>query len=267
MNGKIKYSLYAILIVFIIFLLFNPLSDHEQINIAGSTSVQPVAESLAEDFSKKNPNFNINVQGGGSGMGIRAVKDGIADIGTSSKELSPEEKEGINVHVLGYEGIVIVVSNENSVDELNSQQIQDIFSGKIKNWKEVGGKDKPIHIITREDGSGTRDAFESLVMGDAEILPSAVVQSSTESVKQSVSTDSGAIGYVSLSHMSDDVKGLKVNGIDPTEEEISNGNYKLQRPFLFLYNDKNDDVIQFIKWLDSPEAKKILRDQKIVVKD
>lgn len=265
MDIKFKILISLIFIIAIIVLLFNPGSSHESINIVGSTSVQPVIEALSAEYVKENPENIFNVQGGGSGMGMRSVKDNIADIGTSSKNLTPEESEGLVVYVLGYEGIVIAVNKENTIEDLSTENIKDLFSGKIKNWKELGGPDQEVHLITREDGSGTRDAFESLVMSDDEIAQDAIVQSSTEAVKQSVRSDKGAIGYVSFAHLTDDVKALTVDGIVISESTISDGSYKLQRPFLLLYKKENNDtVLDFIKWLDSPEAKKILNKEKIV---
>ena len=265
MNSKLKLIIIIIIGIILAYLMINPGQSYERIDIVGSTSVQPLGEKLAEEFMKTHPDIRIFVQGGGSGMGIRSTEQGLADIGMSSKSLSDKEKENITEVEIGKEGIVIAVSNENSVTDLSIDQIRDIFNGKITNWKEVGGKDVPIHIITREEGSGTRSAFESIVMKKTKIKSDAIVQSSTESVKQAVATDPGAIGFVSLAHMSEDVKALLVEGVIPSEETVASGEYELQRPFLFLIKGKKNAAInEFLDWVNSPEGKKIIREANIV---
>lgn len=266
MKGKYKGLILVVVIIALIAASVAAGFGKDRIDIAGSTSVQPLAEQLAEAYAESHPNLQINVQGGGSGLGIRSVSQGIADIGTSSKELSAEESEGVEVVELGKEGIVIGVHNSNTVNDLSTDEIRQIFSGEITNWKELGGPDEEIHVVTREDGSGTRDAFESIVMDDQEIKSDAIVQSSTESIKQTVSTDPGAIGYMSFAHMSDDVKALTVNNVEVSEETIADGSYELQRPFLFVINSDNISpaLSDFLDWVKSPEGEKIIVDAKIV---
>ncbi|MCC7554384.1 MAG: phosphate ABC transporter substrate-binding protein [Methanobacteriaceae archaeon] len=254
-------------IIIVLFLIFSVLSgiNVERIDIAGSTSVQPLAEQLTTEYSKNKPNIKINVQGGGSGMGIRSASQGLADIGMSSKELSDDEIKNIDVVEIGKEGIVVGVHNSNPVDDLTTDELKKIFSGEINNWKELGGNDEEIHVITREDGSGTRSAFESIVMDDKDIKNDAIVQSSTESVKQAVASDDAAIGYMSLAHMGDEVRPVKINGIVASEENIANGQYELQRPFLFLVNkDYSNATSEFLEWVKSSEGTKIIEDAKII---
>jgi len=265
MDSKYKGVIIIILAIALAYLLFNPGSNYERIDIVGSTSVQPVAEKLAIAFMENRSDVRINVQGGGSGMGIRSTQQGIADIGMSSKELSQDEKKDITEIEIGKEGIVIAVSTENDISDLTIEEIRGIFNGSIKNWKELGGKDLPIHVITREEGSGTRSAFESIVMSKTKIKSDAIVQSSTESVKQAVASDPGAIGFVSLAHMSDDVKALLVDGVKPSEETIANGEYELQRPFLFLIKGAETAIVkEFLIWIKSPAGAKIIEDANIV---
>jgi len=265
MDSKYKGAIIIILAIVLAYLLINPTSNYERIDIVGSTSVQPVAEKLANAFMENRSDLRINVQGGGSGMGIRSTEQGIADIGMSSKELSKDEKKGISEIEIGKEGIVIGVNNKNNISDLTIEQIKGIFNGDIKNWKELGGPDLPIHVITREEGSGTRSAFESIVMGTTEIKSDAIVQSSTESVKQSVASDPGAIGFISLAHMSDDVKALLVDGVEPSEETVANGEYELQRPFLLLLKGKETGVVkEFLDWIKSPVGIEIIKKEGIV---
>lgn len=265
-----KNTKRIILVVIIILVLAGAYlaitSGSSKVEIVGSTSVQPVAEKLVEKYKETHPDAQINVQGGGSSVGIKGAQDGTADIGTSSKALKDNESQGLTQIPLGQDGIVIAVNTQNSVDDLTSDQLKDIFSGKITNWKEVGGSDGTINVIRREDGSGTLDAFESIVMGkDTKIKSDAVVQSSTEAVKQSVKSDKNAIGFVSYAHMSSDVKALKIDGVAPSDDTIADGSYKLQRPFLFLVKGTPNQATQdFLDFVNSSEGQKVLKEEKIV---
>ena len=255
----------GVAVVVVIILAMSFTSNSSTINIVGSTSVQPTAEKLVEVYKESHPDSNINVQGGGSSVGIKSAQDGSAEIGTSSKELDDNEKQGLEVYELGNDGIVIAVHPENSVSDLSTEELKGIFSGEITNWDEVGGNDGEINLITREEGSGTLDAFKSIVMGDSELKNDAIVQSSTEAVKQSVSQDPNAIGFVSFAHMSDDVKAISVNGIIPSEETIADNSYELQRPFLFMtHGEPTGEVKEFIDWVMSEEGSKVLYEEKII---
>ncbi len=265
MDSKVKLGIIIILIIIGAYFLFKPGVQYDRIEIAGSTSVQPVAEKLAEKYMEKHPNVKINVQGGGSGMGIRTAQQGIVDIGTSSKKLKDNEKDGLQDFVIGTDGIVIALNTENNVTDLSTEQLRDIFSGKITNWKEVGGPDATIHVIVRESGSGTLSSFKSLVMKKTNITSDAIVQGSTEAVKQAIKQDPYAIGFVSLSHMSSDVKAIEVDGITPSETTIADGSYPLQVPFLFLTKgDPKGITKDFIDWVFSAEGQAIIREEKIV---
>jgi len=239
---------------------------YERIELAGSTSVQPVADKLALAYMKKNPNVKINVQGGGSGLGIRSVSQGIVDIGTSSKDLNATEKEELNRYLIGKDGIVIAVNVENPVDGLSKGQIRDIYDGNITNWKDVGGQDAKINVITREDGSGTRSVFQNIIMGkNTKIRGDAVVLTSTESIVQSVKGDPNAIGYISLTSFKNDVKALKVDGVYPSEQTIANGSYAIQNPFLFLTKGEVKPVVKdFLDFCLSPEGQALVESEKVV---
>lgn len=266
MDLKYKSGIIIAITIICAYLVFIPTTKYERIQIAGSTSVQPVAEKLAKKFEETHPNVRINVQGGGSSLGISSVSQGITQIGTSSRELTQKEKSGLNEYVIGKEGIVIGVNNENNITDLKKGQIKDIFSGKIKNWKDVGGPDLEIHVITRESGSGTRSAFENLIMGKGtKIKQDAIVQSSTESVKQAIRQDPGAIGFVSLARMSKDVKALKIEGNIPSEKAVFDGTYSLQTPFIFIVKGEPKGVLkEFIDFTLSPEGQAIVKGEKVV---
>ncbi|MCC7559912.1 MAG: phosphate ABC transporter substrate-binding protein [Methanobacterium sp.] len=265
MDLKYGVGLLVILIIIIAVLTFGTGSNYDRIEIAGSTSVQPVAEKLAEKYMEEHPNVRVDVMGGGSGLGIRSVFQDIIAIGTSSKELKTSEKDGLIEYPIGREGILVAVNLNNPVNSLSKSQIKDIFSGNITNWKEVGGPDAKINLVVREDGSGTRSAFEDLVMNKTKVKSDAIVQTSTESIKVVVKQDPNAIGYISLAHMTPDVKALKIDGISPSIETIKEGTYKLQRPFLFVTNGEPEGPVkEFIDWCLGPEGQEIVKDEKIV---
>ena len=265
MNLKYGVGLLVILIIIIAVLTFGTGSNYDRIEIAGSTSVQPVAEKLAEKYMEEHPNVRVDVMGGGSGLGIRSVSQDIIAIGTSSKALKTSEKDGLIEYPIGREGIVVAVNTNNPVNSLSKNQLKDIFSGNITNWKEVGGIDAKINLVIREDGSGTRSAFEDLVMNKTKVKSDAIVQTSTESIKVAVKQDPNAIGYISLAHMTPDVKALKIDGVSPSIETIKDGTYKLQRPFLFVTNgEPKGPVKEFIDWCLGPEGQEIVKNEKIV---
>jgi len=265
MDLKYGIGLLIILIIIIAAYTTGTGSNYERIEIGGSTSVQPVAEKLAEKYMEEHPNVRVDVMGGGSGLGIRSVSQDIIAIGTSSKELKASEKDGLIDYPIGKEGIVIAVNVANPVNGLTKSQLKDIFSGNISNWKEVGGPDAEINVIIREDGSGTRSAFEDMVMNKTKVRSDAIVQTSTESIKVAVKQDPYAIGYISLAHMSSDVKALKVDGVYPSIETIKDGTYQLQRPFLFITNGEPEGAVkEFIDWCLGPEGQEIVEEEKIV---
>ncbi|MDR0912223.1 MAG: phosphate ABC transporter substrate-binding protein [Methanobrevibacter sp.] len=264
MKSKIKIIIGIIILIAIIIIMINPGNNYQRIEIVGSTSVQPVAEELANAFVENKTDIKINVQGGGSSLGITSVEQAISDIGMSSMDIN--NSYNFTKYLIGYDGILVCVNNENNINDLSSEQIKNIFSGSVDNWKEVGGENKEIHVMTREEGSGTRSEFERIIMKDDEIKADAIVQSSTEAVKQSVASDSGAIGFISYAHMSDDVKAIKLDGVMATDETIADGTYTLKIPFLFITKgEKTGMVSEFLDWLNSSTAKEIIQSKHIVL--
>ncbi len=232
--------------------------------IAGSTSVQPFIEKLAEEFMARNPQIKINVQGGGSTAGIQAVFNKTCSIGTSSRHLHSSE-QGLIVSVMAVDGIAIIVHPSNPVTNLTHDELKDIFAGRIKNWKEVGGLDKRIYAVTREEGSGTRGAFEELIMHETAISDVCLVQDSNGAIREIIANTPQAIGYISAGLLDKRVKALSIDGIAPTIENYKNGSYKFLRPFLLLTLEKPEGAIKsFIDFILSDDAQKILQHEGLI---
>jgi phosphate transport system substrate-binding protein len=233
--------------------------------IAGSTSVQPFAEKLAEVYMHEHPSMRIDVQGGGSSAGIFAAEQGAADLGASSRELVAKEKNLQEIPI-AYDGIAIIVNKQNPLGNLSLNQVRQIFQGEITDWSQFDLTPHPIHIITREEGSGTRNAFEELVMGKhAEITPIALVQDSNGSVREIVANDPYAIGYISMGLVDARVKALSVDGIPPTRQHVKNRDYKLVRRFLFVSRGLKPGPCQdFVNFILSAQGQSLLEFEGLV---
>ncbi|HTM18873.1 MAG TPA: phosphate ABC transporter substrate-binding protein [Kofleriaceae bacterium] len=227
------------------------------ITIAGSTSVQPFAEKWGEAYHEEH-GVEITVQGGGSTAGVKATTDGAADIGTCSRELKPDEAGKVTATIVAHDAEAVIVHPSNPVSDLTVDQLRGIYAGDITNWKDVGGPDKKINVVTREAGSGSRGAFEELAMKGKTIASSALVQNSQGAVRQLVAGDPGAIGYVSHGVVDKSVKALKLGGVEVSFETVKAGTYVLYRPFLFLTKGPpTGQLKEFIDWVLGPEGQAI----------
>jgi len=235
------------------------------ITLAGSTSVEPFAELLAEKYMAEHlQSPPINVQGGGSSAGIQAALSGNAEIGTSSRWLREEEK-GLEAILIAWDAIAIIVHPSNPLSDLTLNQVREMFAGRIDNWASLGGSDRPITLVTREEGSGTRGAFEELVMGGERITPAALRQDSNGAVRVMVAGDPEAIGYISLGIVDKRVKPLSIEGVFPSRETVSSGTYGLVRPFLFLVKGEPQGLAkEFIDYVLSPSGQEILEEEGLV---
>lgn len=232
--------------------------------IAGSTSIQPFIEKVAEHYMEKHPEIQINVQGGGSTAGVQATYNKICDIGISSRNLKEHEKELTTV-LIAIDGVAVIIHKNNRVNNLSTGQIKDIFSGKIKNWKELGGKEKAIISVTREEGSGTRGAFEDMVMGETEISDACLVQDSNGAVREIIATTPQGIGYISVGLVDEREKAIAINGVLPTLENIASRKYRFSRPFLFLLlTEPQGNVKKFIDYVLSREGQDILEKDGLI---
>lgn len=238
------------------------------IQVTGSTSVGPYAEELATAFETKYPGTQVGVSQVGSGPGIQATIDGTTDIGMSSRALTEAETaKGLTSHKICDDGIAIIVNKGNGVTNLSTSQIRDIFAGTITNWKQVGGNDASIIVVTREVGSGTRDGFESLIMQKkANISKSAIQQSSTGGVTTYVAGNPNAIGYISFGTLTANVNALKVDGVTPSVATIKDKTYPVQRPFLFVTKGMPSSKVAqaFINFTLSSEGQQILAKHNLV---
>ncbi|MFZ3466855.1 phosphate ABC transporter substrate-binding protein [Vibrio harveyi] len=248
-----------------------PSAMAKEVNISGSTSVARVMDVLAEEYNKTHPDDYIAVQGIGSSAGITMVNKGVVEIGMSSRYLTESEKgEDLNVFPIAYDGLAVVVNRTNSVTNLSEQQLFNIYKGKIDNWKQVGGSDQPIAVVTREASSGSRYSFESLlgltkIINDrlvSDINPNNLVVNSNSMVKTIVNHNPHAIGFISVGSVDRSVKAIQFEGTAPTATNIANHKYKLARPFLVLYKVDGLDKAgkDFVKFLKSEQGQKAIAD-------
>jgi phosphate transport system substrate-binding protein len=234
---------------------------------SGSTTVQPLAEKLAGSFTAKNPNVKIVIQGGGTAVGIKAADDGTVDIGAASRELTASDPTLVK-YLLARDGIAIIVPPSNPVTNLTKDQVIAIFSGNITNWSQVGGPNKGIDVVAREEGSGTRTAFQDLVMGKALIKADAILQSSNGAIKTAVSSDPQAVGFLSLGYLDSSVKALAMNGVPATEENAKNGTYPVVRPLYFVTKTQATGIVKdFIDFCTGTDGQKIVAEEGYITID
>ncbi|MCB2202910.1 phosphate ABC transporter substrate-binding protein [bacterium] len=246
-----------------------------QVQIAGSTTVQPLAEVLAEAFMADNADVTIEVQGGGSSVGVTSAGEGTVDIGNASrnvKESEFEEFPELQVFTIAYDGIAIVTNPDLALPSLSIGQVKAIFAGDITNYSEVGGPDAEIVVVSREEGSGTRAAFEELVMesGDTEaaISENALLQQSNGQVRTTVSTTPDTIGYLSFGFLDESISTVAIDDVDPTVANVKNGSYPIFRPLNMLTNGEPNELAQaFLDFILSAAGQEIVAEEYITVTD
>jgi len=264
MHTKVSYISWFLLLSLIFFSAVGCQRSKVGITVAGSTSVEPFAELLAEEYMHLHPRSHIYVQGGGSSAGIEAVRSGAAHIGMSSRSLIAGEKSLYAV-LIARDAIAIIVHPKNPVIDLPLMKVREVFTGRIKNWKELGGADRTITLVTREEGSGTREAFQKLLMGKEEIALESLVQDSNGAIRQVVAGDPNAVGYISLGLVNGKVKALKISGAEPCLENIENGRYHLVRPFLFLFKgEPSGEAKSFLDFAMNRKAQNLLAKEGLV---
>ena len=238
------------------------------LSLAGSTTVQPIASAAAEEFMAMHDEVLVTVQGGGSGTGVTQVGQGTVDIGNASREVKSSEMEtypDIVPTAVAADGIAVVVNPSNPVSTLTKQQVSDIFTGAITNWSQVGGNDREIVVVVREDGSGTRATFEELVHKGVDSVSSALQKPSNGAAKTTVSQTPYAIGYVGLGYVDDSVKTVGVDGVSASEETIKDGSYPISR-FLYMITDGEPSGLAkaFIDFVLSAEGQQLVSEEGFI---
>lgn len=233
------------------------------ISLAGSTSMEKLCEAMSESFMEKYPNINVTAEYTGSGAGIESLEAGSVDIGNSSRNLKDSELEGGAVeNVVAIDGIAVIVDKDNTVTDLTSDDLGKIYKGEVTNWSELGGNDEAIVVIGRENGSGTRSAFEEL-LGLEDACKYAQELDSTGGVLAKVASTPGAIGYVSLDVVDDTVQAVSLDGAEASEESILAGNYLLSRPFVMAtmgeISEQNELVKTWFDYISSEDGQAVIK--------
>ena len=239
------------------------------IKLAGSTSMEKLCEAMSESFMEKNDGVTVTVEYTGSGAGLESLAKAAVDIGNASRGLKDTEKEnGLVENVVAIDGIAVITDKNNSVKDVSGDELVKVYTGEIKNWKELGGEDEAIVVIGRESGSGTRDAFEELLKVKDKCQYAQELDS-TGAVLAKVAATPGAIGYVSLDVVDTTVTALKINGVDASEKEILAGNYLLQRPFVMAtkgeIKEQNALVQAWFEYVRSEEGKAVIKKAGLIV--
>lgn len=233
------------------------------IDIAGGTAHIPVMKKAAQAIMAANGDIRITVAGGGSGVGVQKVGEGLVQIGNTGRALKESEvtKYGLVSFPFAIDGVAVAVNPENTVTSLSKAQVKDIFAGKITNWKELGGKDAAISLYVREDGSGTRETFEERALDKGTSAQSANVVNSNGAMKTAIAQDPNAIGYVGIGHLDSSIRGVTVDGMVPSQENAANGSYNITR--LLYMNTKGEPTgltALFIGYIYSEDGKAFISD-------
>ena len=228
------------------------------LDIAGGTAHIPVMKKAAQAIMSANGDIRITVAGGGSGVGVQKVGEGLVQIGNTGRALKESEvaKYGLETFPFAIDGVAVAVNPANKVTSLTKAQVKDVFAGKITNWKELGGKDAPISLYVREDGSGTRETFEERALDKGTSVQSANVVNSNGAMKTAIAQDPNAIGYVGIGHLDSSIRGVTVDGMVPSQENAANGTYKITR--LLYMNTKGKPqglTALFIDYIYSEDGK------------
>lgn len=257
-----------ILILALSVLILTGLAAAKDITISGSTTVFPIAQKCAEVYMDGHPDVNISVRGGGSGVGIANIIAGTVDIADASrsiknKELKQAKENGVNPvgNVVAKDGIAMIVNNANTITDISREELKKIYSGEINNWKELGGPSMPIVVISRDFSSGTFEVFGEKVMEGGKVRDDALLLASNKAVATTVKDTPGAVGYIGLGFITNDIKALDVEGITPSNETVNDGTYKIARPLYMYTNGEPKGVVKdFIDFILSAQGQIIVEE-------
>ena len=267
-NQLRRDKMKKLIIITIALLMLTGAAFAKDITISGSTTVFPIAQKCAEIFMDANPEINISVRGGGSGVGIANIISGTVDIADASraiknKELKQAKENGINPvgNVVAKDGLAIIVHPSNGMTNITVEQLMKIFNGETSNWKELGGPSMPIVVISRDFSSGTFEIFKEKVLKSGKVRDDALLLASNKAVATTVKDTPGAIGYVGLGFITDEVKALTVEGIKPSVETVNDGTYAIARPLYMYTNGSPKGVVkEFIDFILSEQGQSIVED-------
>ncbi|WP_400245686.1 phosphate ABC transporter substrate-binding protein [Niallia sp. JL1B1071] len=241
-------------------------NDGKPISISGSTSVGPLAEKLAAKYHEHD-NTKIEINQIGSSAGITNAISGVSEIGMSSRDLKEDEKQKLKEVVIAYDGIVVVTHPSNKVKDLTLEQVKQIFTGEVTNWSQLGGDDMEIVVVSREDGSGSRDAFQEIVgYSSGELIRNAIIASGNGNIKTTVANNKHAVGFISFEYIDDAISTIDIDGVEATAENVLAKKYSLSRPFLFVYKegDLTANGQKFIDYILSDEGQKIAAEAGVI---
>jgi phosphate transport system substrate-binding protein len=233
-----------------------------QLDIAGGTAHLPVMTEAAKRIMRANPRIRITIAGGGSGVGVQKVGQGLVDIGNTGRAVSDEERQkfGLVSVPFAIDGVAVIVHPENKVRGLTTQQARDIFAGKVLNWKDVGGADRAIHLYSRDEASGTREVFWEKLLNKGDVSSKANVVASNGAMKVAIGGDAGAIGYLSIGYVDATVAALAIDDVTATQEKATDGSYKVVRKLYMNTKGKPSKLAQaFIDYICSDAGAEIVR--------
>lgn len=235
------------------------------VTVNGSTTVLPAMQLVTENFMAAHPDVTVTISGSGSGNGIKALRDKMTDIAMSSRDLKSKEAKDFESHgmktvryTVAHDAIIPVVHNDNAVKGLTLEQLRDVFAGKIRNWKEVGGADRPIVVIGRDSSSGTFESWQELVMGKSRVSPRALLQSSSGGVVQAVASNPNAIGYIGIGYMDKQTKALEVNGEAASMESAKDRSWPISRDLYLFTVTETPEAKMLLDYALSAEGQKFV---------
>lgn len=242
------------------------------ITMKGSTTVLPIAQRTAEVFMKDRPDVSMSVQGGGSGIGAAGIIDGTCDIGNMSRSMKEAElaQAGANgrnakANVIAMDGIAVIVHPSNKISALTKKQVKDIYTGKVSNWSQIGGDSGKIVVISRDSASGTFEAFGTLALAGDRVRPDALLEASNQAVATTVAKTPGAIGYVGLGFITNEVKAVTVDGIEVSKKTVLMNQYPYTRPLFMYTNGAPKGVVkEYIDFVLSKEGQKLAEEEGYV---